>query len=314
MKGRARGAVLVSVIACVLTFPHLAAANGGLTPVLVTKEVELVPFSASGWFGWSQLNERGRPVLMIRPDGGSPFVVNPSGTAGVSGSVVGNQLTYDQQTGNQRSEAWDIVFYDLESRTHVAAPAGINTKLREDVSSSSGEWLLFRRSKTFLTNPQEIILANLKTGEQRVIGRGDGGGHYAQPGRVEGDYATWYRCHGLDRCDVYRYRISTGTTDRMPNPNKRAQFAASVTPDGTVYFIEGTLNVCGKHVALWRVTPSGARERLAALELPADGLSTFPVTSGRTTTVYLDVVVCTHHLPDSAQEGGFDSDIYSVTL
>jgi len=308
---RARFLVISVLLGALSTTIPAEAIGTDISPVLKTKRVEFVPFAAPGWLGWSEARTglaldpaAGKPGLMVRPEGGEAFRVNQRGTAGLSGAIDKDRLTYDLQTGKDE-DSIDIAFYDLKTRTHTPAPAGLNTNLREDNSSSSGDWLLFRRSKSFLSTPQTIVLRNLVTGEERIIGRGDGGGHYAQPGRVEGDYANWFRCHGLDRCDVFTYRISTGTTTEVPNPKRIAQYAASVTKDGTVYFVESTSVVCGRRPAVWRLTPAGARERLARLPDGADALATFPLVSGLTTTVFFDTIDCTART--------FKSDIYSVT-
>jgi len=304
--------LLVSIVVGALGAAIPAEAVGELTPVLKSKRVEFVPFAAPGWFGWSEARAglpldpaAGKPGLMVRPDGGEAFRVNPRGTAGLSGAIDGDRLTYDLQTGKDE-DSIDIAFFDLKARVALAAPAGLNTRLREDNSSSSGDWLLFRRSKSFLSTPQTIVLRNLKTGEERIIGRGDGGGHYAQPGRVEGDYANWFRCHGLDRCDIFLHKISTGSTTEVPNPKGVAQYAASVGDDGTVYFVESTSVVCGRRPAVWRYTPEGVRERLGRLPDGGDALATFPLENGPSTTVFLDVIDCTART--------FKSDIYSVTV
>ena len=272
--------------------------------VLTTKKLEYCPAAAPGWLVWTQSPATGGPgVLLARPDGGQRFKVTPKGTEGYTGSIEGSRLVYTQVR-----RKGDIKFFDLGSRAHSDPPSGVNTPSHESAVSFSGEWLLFRRSPGIAKGTQTIILRNLRTGEERMLATGDSGRRWAQPGTVSGNFATWLTCRGHSNCGVVRYEISSGATVPVPNPKKRAQYAASVTADGTVYFVESTNLVCGERAAIWRFTTSGQRERVARLPRGIDPGKTSPVVEGGRTTVFFDVFDC------RAQRPPLPADIRKISV
>jgi hypothetical protein len=257
---------------------------------------------APGYLAWSQSSSRQRPFnLFVRPSGGTRFRVNPAGTEGFLGSIDGTTLAY-----NQARPKGDVKFFDLVSRTHADPPPGVNTPAHESTISLSGVWLLFRRSAKAFGTHQDIILFNLTTGEQRLLATGDGRRKYAQPGTVAGDFVTWLKCRNLGRCDVFRYHIPTAVTVAVPNPRARAQYGASVTADGTVYFAESTNLDCGQDVGIWRYTPTGLRERLARLPRGRDAGKTSPLVKTAVTTIFFDVYDC--------RKSSRPTDIFKVTI
>jgi hypothetical protein len=130
-------------------------------------------------------------------------------------------------------------------------PASINTPHAYQWRPSlSGDWLLWGRRPE--TNHYQIMLANLETG--RVIRLDDVRGHaaYAEPGQVNGRYATWLSCPD-NVCRAYRYDVDAQTRIEMPpiGGGRYAQFGPAVTPDGTVYF--GVDLYCANvRLARWR--------------------------------------------------------------
>lgn len=272
-----------------------------LTPVLRTRKFEEYPAAAPGYLAWSQSSSRERPFnLLVRPAGGTRFRVNPAGTSGFLGSIDGTTLAY-----NQVRQKGDVKLFHLITRTHIDPPPGVNTTAHESAVFLSGSWLLFRRSPKVFRTHQEIILFNLTTGEQRILATGDGRRKYAQSGTVAGDFVTWLKCRSFSRCDVFRYHIPTGTTVAVPNPRARAQYAAAVTGDGTVYFAESTNLDCGKDVGIWRYTPTGGRERLARLPRGRDAGKMSPLVEAGAVTLFFDVYDCT--------KASRPTDIFKVT-
>jgi hypothetical protein len=275
------------------------------TPVIKTKKrVEVLPGAAAGWLAWSESRIKRQPQfnLMARPDGGAPFRVNPPDTQGFDAHIEGSTLVYSQVAKPKP----DIAFYDLSSRMHTGAPAGVNTTQAELIPSTSGDWLMFLRSRRLFRGTASIILRNVVTGEERILESGNYERGGVEPGNLAGDFASWLECtnRSLSRCNVTRYQISTGATTQIPNPKGRAQFAASVTSDGTVYFAESGNLICGKHAGLWRYTATGVREQLARFPKGFDTGRTSPLPSGGTTTVYLDGFDCGTEAPTG--------DIYQV--
>ena len=273
-----------------------------LTPVLKTRKFEEYPAAAPGYLAWSQSSSRQRPFnLFVRPTGGTRFRVNPAGTQGFMGSIDGTTLAY-----NQATPFGDVKFFDLAIRIHSDPPPGVNTAAHESGISLSGSWLLFRRSAKAFGTFQEIILFNLTTGEQRILATGDGRRKYAQPGTVAGDFVTWLKCRNPGRCGVFRYHIPTAATVSVPNPRARAQYAAAVTADGSVYFAESTNINCGQDVGIWRYTSTGGRKRLARLPGGRDAAKMSPLVEAGKVRLFFDVFDC--------RQSNRPSDIFKVTV
>jgi hypothetical protein len=185
----------------ILLGTSLPASGGGGAPVLATRKKEYLPAGAPGYLAWSQ-DSRARPDYFnayAKPDGQSKFKVNAPRTQAFTGNIDATTLVYSQQRRNRG----DIKFFDLVARTRSDPPAGINTRRHESTPSKSGDWLLFRRSRTPIFSTQRIVLRNLATDEQRILATGDGGTKWAHPGEVDGNYATWFKCRRFDYCNVY---------------------------------------------------------------------------------------------------------------
>jgi hypothetical protein len=138
------------------------------------------------------------------------------------------------------------------------------------------------------------------------LATGDGRRKYAQPGTVAGDFVTWLKCRNPGRCDVYRYHIPTGAKVAVPNPRARAQYAAAVTSDGTVYFAESTSINCGEDVGIWRYTTTAGRKRLARLPRGRDAGKMSPLVEAGAITLFFDVYDC--------RKSTRPTDIFKVAL
>jgi hypothetical protein len=81
---------------------------------------------------------------------------------------------------------------------------------------------------------------------------------------------VWETCRlpsGFTDCNVFRYRISTGATFRVPNPGKQ-QFGSAVSADGTVYFFRSGGSDfwhCGRNGRLLRYPVGGPTTVFATL-------------------------------------------------
>jgi hypothetical protein len=127
-----------------------------------------------------------------------------------------------------------------------------------------------------------VILHNLITGTERILAS-VGPNPLLQPGQVNGDFAVWERCGG-GKCNVLRYQISTEATTSIPNPGN-FQYAPSVSPSGTMYFIRSG-NLCGNPVRLVRRTLGGASEVIAQLPANRDSFDTYVFTTSSNTVFY----------------------------
>ena len=162
--------------------------------------------------------------------------VNRNGTNAANGGIDGPRLVYQEWDGARS----DLYFFNLSTHNRSSPPQGVNTRSWEYWPSESGDWLLFGRRNAAGT--RRIILFNLNTKQSRVLDEVGGNSHVA-PGQVNGDYAVWHRCTPTKKCDVFRYRISTQTKQRLPDAD-RYQRAPSVSEEGTVYFVRADGKAC----------------------------------------------------------------------
>ena len=281
-----RKVAFVAIVAIALV--NLPAQAAELTGVRTSRRSEWVPAAAPGFLAWSETPQRRSSHfdLYAKADGEVRFRVNPAGTQAFAGSIEGTMLTYHQRSSRRKS---DIKFYDLVTGLRTSA-GDVNTRRNyESNPSRSGEWLLFRRSRMPFDSTQRILLHNLDTGEEQLLATGDGGRRWAQTGKVSGDYATWVKCPNLSFCNVFRKEISTGTVTQIPNPRRKALSAASVTPDGTVYFAQGNNISCSRAASIWRFTVEEGKSKIISLGQGRDTAVTSPVNNkDGSTTVFFD--------------------------
>ena len=217
--------------------------------------------------------------------GGGRFKVNARGTSAANGGIEGDLLVYQEFEGD-RSDLW---FFDLTARSRSAPPRGVNTPQWEYWPSISGQHLLFGRLSG--NGNRRIVLFELDTGDSRVLDKLRGAGSFLAPGQVNGDWATWSRCPADGRCDVIRYRISSGTEETLPNPG-REQKASSIAPDGTVYFARAK-GACGRGVRLISFPLGGPETEMWRLPSGDDiGSTHIYVDPDGELTVYFDHYDC----------------------
>jgi hypothetical protein len=263
-------------------------------PVLATAAIESQPAAAAGWLAWSE-SPRTRPTqvsVYARATGQPRLRLNAPGTIAFTtgGAIDGTNVVYSERL--DLDQPGDLRFFDLGTGARTDPPAGVNTaRAHEWGGARSGDWLLFER-ETIATSTERIILFNLRTGQAKQLDVTSGRA-YAQTGGMRGNYATWIRCSRQTRCTTYVHDIAAGTTVAVPNPSKRAQYAASVTATGVVYFAESRDINCGANVALWRYPVGGTRTKLLSIARGRDvsEMSALRNPDG-STSLFFDRYVC----------------------
>lgn len=206
---------------------------------------------------------------------------------------------YQQDT--RRNNGSDIYFFDLVTKVRAPAPERINTpEQREYMPSISGDWVLFARLYP-ATGDTKVLLYNLSTDELRKLAQ-TSGRWSAWPGQVNGNYAVWHES-GQREWEVFLYDIDAGTMMQIPNPRDKANWGASVSATGTVFYGRSN-NACGRNERLMAYPIGGPQETLVSFS-PAHGFSwSYALDNGDgTTDVFYDPYPC------SAK----DEDIYKVT-
>lgn len=296
-------ATLLSAVAsfCLVVLGSSGAASNATTPLPVKASArnEVTPAAGSGFLTWAKSRRGHLHVYDVwgQQDGQPPFRINALKTSGFGGGIDGTTLVY-QQVRNYDS---NLRFFDLVNRRRTNAPPGINTSRWEWGPTMSGGWLLFFRG--VYRGPQQAILHNLTTGEQRVLDTKPGKRGGLLAGQVNGNFAVWSKCPGDNACDVYRYDIAAQTRVAMAR-NGRLLYAPSVTASGATYYVRGE-TTCGG-AELVKTTLDGTTFVLAETGSARDISSTYAVglspTEGPGVRIYFESRKC----------AGDRTDIYSV--
>jgi hypothetical protein len=234
------------------------------TPVKVkdTTAYEWGSAAGGGWLAWSQgPHRRGDHDLYVKQAGHPTDVLEPGAFQEVgdieTGGTHGDILVYsiEPATGDD-----DIRFYDLDTGTVSAPPAGVNSAKDDDYPSISGNFLLFGRGPAGASFSKKIYLYDFTTTNLRILASAPTGGTVT-PNSVRGDFVSYVVCPANGKCNVFRFTISTGAKVKMPNP-QRATYWSSVADDGTTYFVQGSPTYCGVNTRIMRRAPGGAITRL----------------------------------------------------
>jgi hypothetical protein len=227
-----------------------AALLAGVVPqaLVATPADETSPSGAGGYLAWT-VGSQNAPVIVMKlgrvwlRHAGRSVPVTPPGVPAASGGMDGRTLVVQLvRHGNS-----DLALFDLRTRQVRDAP--VNTSAWEWRGSISGRWLLFGRAD-FGAQRYDVVLADLRTGRERVLDSVRGHGAYAEPGQVDGRWAAWAVCPD-NVCAIVRYDLRTGARVRIPSPYHGVLYAPSVASNGDVYFGRGA-GPCGSEVSIRR--------------------------------------------------------------
>ena len=283
-------ASLLLALAGLMFAATIVPASAETTGVRTTKAIETLPVPGSTFLAWTQApaSHPKRFGVFAKRRGQSKFRVSAKGAKGFTagGAMDGSRLIYSQRSGRRAN----LKMINLSTRNRIKVPARINTKKHEWGASLSGNWVLFARS-TFSSSTEQVFLFNLATKRKRLLVQTRGRA-YSQPGSVSGNYASWIKCRRFSSCRAFRYDIAARTKTKIPNPNNKAQYATSVTSDGTVYYGESNnLITCRSRVNVYRKRLGDARRKLFSLRRGRDLSSTGPLVKSNT-SLYFDRFIC----------------------
>jgi hypothetical protein len=284
----------ISIVA-LATLILVAAAAATVTPPVPVKNGsadESVPAASSEYLVWAKAPHKSkRTVVWAQHAAEAPFRVSPPGVRAFPGGIDGTRLVYQRVRGYQSN----LSFFDVATRHHLSAPAGVNTRQWEWAPSVSGDWLLFGRSAR---TTDYIVLWNLATRRGITLGSiRTGRGRELRPGHVNGNFATWQHCGTGHVCDVVRYDITLRKKKAVPSIPGKQDYAPSVTADGTVYYGRSG-HGCGSSAQLVKSPLTGAETVLYSFPQGQDFATSYPVTLPglppglQTTRIYFDRFVC----------------------
>ena len=288
-------------VAAGLAFLALAVAAGvavaavvGPTPVKTdTTASEQNPAASTDWFAWTQspTAHPNRTNVWAEPtpvDGVDQFKVNPDGTRGWTGGIVGDLLVYQEIDEGDS----DIRIYDLAAKTHLPDPS-INTTRWEwhptmSMDTQGDTWILFAR-QNISTGTQRVLAYNVDTAATRVLAETSRRSYTLIAGQVNGDWATWATCK--PSCHVWFVNlVDLSTPSKVPRPSWVAhQYAPSITDDGTVYFVKSGRG-CGTKTGIGRY--NGTRTMVADLPDRRDVFFTYTSQEVDGPHVFFDRVNC----------------------
>lgn len=301
---------MVSALALALT-TVTAADAGQPQKVFATRAHEFGQSAVNGAIAWAV----DRPVddytyaAKVKLGTDPAFRVNPPDTTVEMGGLdlgnpLANVLLAYSRSRPIHERQWDIHLYDVEARSQLAVPAGVNTDTKREGSPSvSGDYLLFERGKQRTLFGAKIVLYQISTTDSNTLATAPSGG-WVSAGQVNGDYATYNVCARSWRCKVYRYRISDQQVTRAPNPD-RAAYDASVTDAGVVFYALGSPKHCGYKTRLMRWDGNGAATTVVRFD---NGIELGPTSAH----VELDNDEIVHFTQVACR--GFKADIYKVKV
>ena len=279
-----------------------AVATAAVPPVAVkaTSRNEKTPAADGIWLAWAQSRSSGPSAFDVwaQRSEEAPWKVNAGRTWAYAGGIDAGRLVYQVIP---RPGAADLRLYDLERRRHLRLPAGINTRRPECCGTLAGDWLLFTRGWPKAPIRQLVVLANLRTGQSRVLDSLRSRRGVLKAGQVSESYAVWTKCN--PRCRIVRHQLGGGTTVLPTGANV---YAPSVADLGTVFYARRA-GGCGQSVQIVRHPQVGPPEVLASLPSGEDVSVTYtdsPVTTelALPAWIYFDRFKCQ----------GRRSDVYKV--
>ena len=291
-RGGTRAVVLIGAVAvCWLAVGVLPAGalSASEQQLLDSPNLEVRPSANDSMVAWSENSQR-HPRFFneyVKPlAGGRPKRLNAEGSRGYNGGFDGSELIFQQISPQGQS---DLVIYDTATKHYDTVPSGVNTTKWEASPTMSGDYLLFSRETGRRTGfVDRLILHQISTGHEEVLRKLFSDyqrGPFIDPGQVNGDYAVWDVCSRSAGCNVFRHQISTDHTHMVPD--RQQEYASSVAPDGTVFFVRSGTG-CGRNVRLMRFA-TGTGEVVEALARNRDSFSTFALDA---THLVRDAVNC----------------------
>ena len=240
-----RKTLLLAVVALFVAGPASA-----VTPVKIadTRAAEFGPSVSDDWQVWTA-NTLAHPRVFrayVRATGGSTTTMPTKGYDVRAGNIIGDGPHAGQVVVQLTPDigAAFIRFYDLTTGLLSDAPAAVNGRGAEFSPSVSGDYLAYIQG----AKAQNLVLYRFSTDSLVKLASG------AFSPQINGDYLAYSTCTGTTSAsckNVYRYRISTTNTVKMPAPTTgRANYYAAVDADGVMYWVEGSATRCGKNVKI----------------------------------------------------------------
>ena len=261
-----------------------SAAIVGPAPIRATRAEEDFPASSGGYLAWGQV-VRGSQVWVRAPHSGI-VRANAPRTFGWPGGFDGKRLAFQQSKQGRMNS--DIFLFNVKTRRTRGFPAKVNTRQWEYGPTMSGDDVLFGRNRG--GRDWRIMLFDRRTARLRTLS-GPTNASELVVGQINGRFAVWTRARSVG-WDVIRSDLTTGTATRIPRPDGVfAQYAPSVTSDGTVYFASSG-NACGRNVSIERRPIGGPTTTLFAVGGRRDIQRTYVDESGAHTRVLYDPGTC----------------------
>ena len=293
-----RATLLIAVAATIALGSLPAVAVGTPVPVKTTKAFEWAPAAghdgSHSYFAWTQdilAKPKAPDSAFYQVDGGTTRRINPARTYGFLGDFDAgtSTLIYQQAAGN----ASDLYLYDVNTRSSLPTPQGINTRAWQwnpSVDTDSGtRWILYGENRfNGPAAPWRLYLYNATTHAKLLLDETTNRCGCLFAGDIAYPWVVWSK--GL-MGNVWRYNIDTQVKNKVVLPHDRDEYYASATSDGTVYVAQAG-DACGSGAKLWRVDAGGAATLVYALPTGSEPLSINATDTGSGVTLYSDRYIC----------------------
>jgi len=281
-----------------LTATSLALAGTATAPVKILggRGSQELPAGAPGnaYLSWTQFRA-GHVNAYLRPLGQPKILLNRRGY-GWNGNISDTEASYQQVVRNN-SNIW---IYDINAQTRHAVP-GVNTTAWEWAPHLDANNLLYGRIGN--NNSWKILLTDTSGSPTTTLDK-----HSGKPvrqlfvGGIAGNWATWARYtprtqHGT----VVRYDIGAGTTQALPVPRGKVQYASTVDAAGDIFYVRSSNTTCGRGVNIREAPIGGGDLRLAPIPRGYDiqAMDAVDEGPGDGVTIYFDRRNCNSGFYDS---------------
>ncbi len=264
---------------------------------------EYSPAVSADYFAWSQTS-RQKPhhynlfaqSMVAGAPSGLRTRVNLPNSEGFTGGIFGTRLVYQQIVNNQS----DIRYFNLNSHRYSNPPVGVNSPRWESAPVIGSGGLMFTR---FIQGTSRIILWTPTATHGVVlfsVPLNRKGTAFAEPGQLNGDYATFTVCTNVTHCSVYLYTISTATLTHITPPTGLVDYYSAVSSTGTLYFARSGPS-CGENVQLTELPLGGTATTLITFNPGHDLEPMQTFNDGTNDQVFYTRLVCANDAEDIYQ-------------
>jgi virginiamycin B lyase len=264
-------------------------------PVRMRAGDEWLPNASGQALAWTQLSSANLPYALVEEPGGTPQAFSSASRDVWAVGLSGGRLLV--QRGDPNGPHSDLLLYDVTTRRQVRLPKAVNTKGWDfaGAGSLSGHRLVVVHGGDS-DKTQTLVMVDLRKGRSTTVAKRS---KKALPpiegSSMAGSWVEWLTSG--NRWAVHRYDTRHHKATATKPPSGLSDYAGSILPDGTVYFVRGG-TACGDRIRLMRWRPGKQPEQVAAAPAGYDVEDLNAVQIGATTWAYMALFSCDKNAPN----------------